>query len=1260
MTKIELASYLDRVRRDHQLPIFISRQFRAREEWDRVSAFDSFRLHGMFRDSNPDLPQVLNHKRTVLIGEPGLGKTVLARRSAVHFADVGVVPVFARLSSYRGTLADLLRTAARDVAGVTVVEGEGLRFAYILDGLDEVPANRTGDFLRDLRALIDSEPDAHVVLTCRQAVYEGFRKEIPPTFREFFPLGFNEDDILAYAEQSGIPPAAFADELERSDLTVEASIPFVLSELIEVFEKHQRLGDTRSDNLHIVTEELLGKRTRFAARKQGNALQVLGLSMELYSRNELSTDEAVKVLEAGLSIPSTEAAQLLDELTQTLLLTTATGIRFQVRSFGEYFAARKLEFYSLPQVLDYCRFRGTFVLNPTWINTISYLIEMSPKIRGHFVHKHPDWVLPASGSALSPREQETVLTGVIEQLATAGQDLLGSAAFSHHRLARLLKPPDAGWLRAQFNGPEPARQANALLLLGHLKDPQALITAMDWAVDATVSPMLRRAAFGAISIGGKPEMIPALLEHWDHDDPWESSYLAAAASIVTPDTLGILLAALARTHTYVVQVNLRLKDIRSRETLDAVLQFYLDDPRRSSDRNLAQYAKPVWMLVRKYADEGILAKIGFLLAAFERGQVHSGQSDIESDLLDALDAVDPEGIVSRTALEIIISEGLDFRYSAFSIAKLCTPAVVAWLLDRDAPQDLLMQLASYANNEVRGLLREATGGLVEAQDEHRRLRTQEEADRVAQELAVLRGRLDVIANGERGHDVFRAFFQMGASQWPELAANRIVWLARAVSERLVAEDALHTVKWLSESRLTLPRILSFLVDLSGYYGLPVDNDVLLVQALLGVNAKSLIEFHRKRPLSRAALTELERFLSDPATPAGAIDHFVSFLAGSEVYSPAIEQSLERLVLLPAQGVDPSGLPVIENNRRAAANILAAKASDSVLLGLRKQVKGQGIESLFLGVLTARQHVPTIFERLGRILSGSDRALRTAELPFPSETELQWISKVRTNRAWNLLAKLRERVLRLELANLSMLMEGTLAEIDKKRVIGLMQEQLDATPDAWKDSTEQRMHDYERELTFGRAAQISLDEVLARLGDSVIEYKVKLLCEGSSDKPVFESLFARLGLGAIRVHPINGWPNVLTPNFDVGLFIEGFQHAELVLDGDCGRDWQATGHPLNENAREVAERLERAGVPVHVLKGYGIESYFNQKAVEMVLGRDLSSCFPLDPAKAIEEQIAGYDKGRNGEIAGQMEPDDFDGTDLGDIIRNLRKHVEDHR
>jgi len=229
------------------------------------------------------------------------------------------------------------------------------------------------------------------VLTCRQAVYETMRHQVPPAFREYFPLGFDEDDIHAYASQSGLDPSAFSAELERAELWLEASVPFVLSTLVEVFRTHKKLERTRAENLSLVVEELLGKRTRFGVPRQRRALQLLGLAMELYSRNELTVGEATRVLSEYLMISAEEAATLVDELTQTILLRTVSEIRFQVRSFGEYFAARQLENAQLSQILAYAQFRGSLVLNPTWANTISYLVEMNPRARGYFVRRHPVW-----------------------------------------------------------------------------------------------------------------------------------------------------------------------------------------------------------------------------------------------------------------------------------------------------------------------------------------------------------------------------------------------------------------------------------------------------------------------------------------------------------------------------------------------------------------------------------------------------------------------------------------------------------------------------------------------------------------------------------------------------------------------------------------------------------------------------------------------------------------------------------------------------
>ena len=115
------------------------------------------------------------------------------------------------------------------------------------------------DSPRILKELVFAESDARFVLTCRQAVYEGLRQQIPSGFREFFPLGFSQDDIRAYAVAHAIDPDAFDAELERTDLWIEASIPFVLSELVKVFRTHRRLENSRSDNLAVVTDELLAK-----------------------------------------------------------------------------------------------------------------------------------------------------------------------------------------------------------------------------------------------------------------------------------------------------------------------------------------------------------------------------------------------------------------------------------------------------------------------------------------------------------------------------------------------------------------------------------------------------------------------------------------------------------------------------------------------------------------------------------------------------------------------------------------------------------------------------------------------------------------------------------------------------------------------------------------------------------------------------------------------------------------------------------------
>jgi len=1200
--------------------MFIRRQLITREDWDRALGEDVIRLHGVFRELNPDLAQILQNSRVVVVGEPGIGKTVLARRAMIEFAAQGIIPVYVPLSSYKGDLAGTLASASSGVTQIDEIEGDRVRRAYVLDGVDEIPADQLQQFLADLEILLARDPDAPYVLTCRQAVWEPLRSAFPPSFREYFPLGFSEDDILAYAEKSGLDPDAFAAELQRADLWTEAAIPFVLSTLADVFKDRGQLGRTRSDNMDVLTEDLLSKRTRFRIGTQRNALEVLGLAMELYSRNELSFDDAARLLSTRLTISTGQAEQLLDELTQTLLLRTAAGVRFQVRSFGEYFAARHLQNAAVAQVLVYCRFRGTQMLNPSWGNTISYLVELSPRVRDYFVRRHPEWVLSSSAAAFSDEQRADVVKRIIDDLAQKREYLLGHVSLGHHGLARLLTAADAAWLREHVNETEsPAKCANALVLLGHLLDAEVLETAMRVAFDPSAVPQLRRAALATIALTGSPDVVPRLLAAMDADSR-NADVLDVVGGFLTPENLPDVLPALARTDTHLTHASMHIRALRTREMLQAALDYFIANPGQACDSQIKGYVKPIWALASRFRDQAILEKIGRLLAALERDRVWEQQASLVSDLLKAVNdnGGDPEGIIARTVLQELIRAGLPLRHCWFTIARLCTPETASWLVEQNADPDLLIQVASASNDAVRAVLRSRLGDFIERQDAARAEMEREQRERERTERASGDADLETIRTSDDQNRVFAAFYRLRPSGWPQLAGEREEWLAAAVSNALDEANPLQTVRWISDNRLEYPRVLPIAVALCSHYGLQPNNDVLMVHALLAIPSQDVLEYHRKRPLSDKAIRELERLLADDMVPLGALDHFLTFVESSGLDSASIQDSLLRIIR--------SDRPM--QYRYSPARILVrCSVADDVLVALRGEVRGTAVERIVLDALTDRKHLPTMFDRLGRLLKWEDAEFVAAERPFPNETELQWLTEIRASRCWNLLTELRRRVLRLQLPNLAGVVESTLAAIDKNQLIALIDEQMQDTPEDWREYTRNRAARYERELQFERAQAITLDEVIQRLAEDTIAYRVKLLCEGPTDRPIFETLLNHMGLADVVVpHAVNGWNNVLNPSFDLAAYIDGFQYAVMVLDGDCGRDLSVPDRPIKPEVEGLLRTLrERAGVPVHVLMRYGIENYFTQTAMEAVIGCDLSSAFPLDETRPLGAQIGGYNK-----------------------------------
>src|SRR5258708_4516342 len=89
------------------------------------------------------------------------------------------------------------------------------------------------------------------------------------------------------------------------------------------------LNALRSDNVRYVIEQLIQSRPTFSHILQRRALRMLAITCETAARNELTPEEALRVLQEAIDFSHQKAEQLLEELSHSILIRTAGGLSFQ-------------------------------------------------------------------------------------------------------------------------------------------------------------------------------------------------------------------------------------------------------------------------------------------------------------------------------------------------------------------------------------------------------------------------------------------------------------------------------------------------------------------------------------------------------------------------------------------------------------------------------------------------------------------------------------------------------------------------------------------------------------------------------------------------------------------------------------------------------------------------------------------------------------------------------------------------------------------
>lgn len=292
------------------------------------------------------------HRRVLVTGEPGTGKSMLLRHMAFEFADGGA-------KARRGTIPVLVELKRRQVAETELdqylvehLRRDGFHHAdkfvqraldngtlrLLLDGLDEVaPGERRTAVIQHIQEFVTRYRDCEVIVTCRAAVRE---TALAAEFAEVAVAGLDDQLVREYVRrrlgirQSSVEPL-LGKLFGNPRVLALARVPLLLDMMINMYgPAHHRFPASRAQFYQQAVGFLLSpwhaERPTDPDRitRERRALQQLAWD-SLAGSGELTIDVA------------TDVGPLLTQIVERsgLLTRTEEGYRFTHLTFQEFLAA---------------------------------------------------------------------------------------------------------------------------------------------------------------------------------------------------------------------------------------------------------------------------------------------------------------------------------------------------------------------------------------------------------------------------------------------------------------------------------------------------------------------------------------------------------------------------------------------------------------------------------------------------------------------------------------------------------------------------------------------------------------------------------------------------------------------------------------------------------------------------------------------------------------------------------------------------------
>ena len=356
--------------------------------------FDKFGGVTIFEDEDRlELDALVKGKRNLIVGEPGVGKTLLMQKIKERFDTQGVP---ATLISLRDN------DALKQIDAFFGTAGTEPR-ALLLDALDEVKSSNFPAVLQKIEEISKTHPDMPLFISGRWVFVSRYANSFPE-FRYISISPFTRAQIREYLISAGRAERDVDALLNRimsfSHRMLVIQIPrylFYLDDYLKVKGVDAASKVSRNELFeHFIYKKLQLEEEKLNEDKRAitkRVLEKLALAMEIYQTNVITQDELMTFFDDLKSDLKTAALSNvgIDVFYEYSLLKVSQEnldkIEFENTEFQEYLAAKEITRFADPNRTAFAFAVDPNVkeIYPTWFNALTFLVDMQPNLLEQFV-----------------------------------------------------------------------------------------------------------------------------------------------------------------------------------------------------------------------------------------------------------------------------------------------------------------------------------------------------------------------------------------------------------------------------------------------------------------------------------------------------------------------------------------------------------------------------------------------------------------------------------------------------------------------------------------------------------------------------------------------------------------------------------------------------------------------------------------------------------------------------------------------------------